>query len=315
SDGMGTPAESYVYARDVGGADFFAITDHSHYFDSDLHWAQSDEWTALRQASFDYSEDGRFIAIAGFEMSFSSETGRGHINTFNTTWFETKNNPAMDLPAYYGKIKTYPEAILQWNHPGEFLGDFNNFSGYDPAVNRALKLIEVGNGEGKPGEDNYYPSYEYFTRALDQGWHVAPSNNQDNHHDNWITANPCRTVVLARSLTLEEIFDAIRYLRVYATEDRNLLVSFQINGAVMGSTLPLPNLLEIEINVTDPDPADSIQQIDLIAREDTIAATKSFDSTTVNWNLELSSVHRYYYLKITETDGDLAVTAPIWTGR
>ncbi|HEX3047103.1 MAG TPA: hypothetical protein VHY08_20285, partial [Bacillota bacterium] len=46
SDGMGTPAESYVYARDVGGADFFAITDHSHYFDSDLHWAQSDEWTA-----------------------------------------------------------------------------------------------------------------------------------------------------------------------------------------------------------------------------------------------------------------------------
>jgi hypothetical protein len=313
---MGTPAEAYVHARDEGKADFLAITDHSHYFDSDLDWTQSKEWAALKQAAFDYSEDGRFIAIAGFEMSFNSATnGRGHINTFNTAWFETKNNPAMDLPGYYEKIKNYPEAILQWNHPGTFLGDFNNFSGFDPAVNRTIKLVEVGNGEGKPGEYYYHPSYEYYTRALDQGWHVAPSNNQDNHHDNWITANPCRTVVLARSLTLEEIFDAIRYLRVYATEDQNLIVSFQINGVLMGGALLQPNLLEIEIQITDPDPGDMIQRIELIADGGTIAAADTFDATTVNWNFQLSSVYRYHYLKITEADGDLAVTAPIWTGR
>jgi hypothetical protein len=316
SDGMGTPAEGYSYARDVGKADFMAITEHSHYFDNDRDWTQSAEWAALKQASSDYTEEGRFIAIAGFEMSFTSSViGRGHMNTFNTNWFETKNNPAMDLPGYYQKIKNYPEAILQWNHPGTFFGDFNNFSGYDSAVNRSIKLIEVGNGEGKPGEFAYHPSYEYYTHALDQGWHVAPSNNQDNHHANWIAANPCRTVVLARSLTLEEVFDAIRYLRVYATEDQNLIVNFTINSVLMGGALQQPNLLEIEIQITDPDPADLIQKVELIADGGDIAATNTFASTTVNWSLQLSSVYRYYYLKITETDGDLAVTAPIWSGR
>ena len=153
-------------------------------------------------------------------------------------------------------------------------------------MNRAVKLIEVGNGEGAPGKYNYHPSYEYYTRALDQGWHVAPSNNQDNHHANWITANPCRTVVLAHSLTREEIYDAIRYLRVYATEDRDLLVSFQVNGAMMGTTLSLPESLEIEIQVTDPDPADPIRE----NRADCwlkipLPPSNTFDSATVDLEL------------------------------
>ncbi|MCL6590093.1 MAG: CehA/McbA family metallohydrolase [Firmicutes bacterium] len=316
SDGVGTPAEGYIHARDEGGADFMAITDHSHYFDHSYDWSQSAEWAALKQAAIDYTEEGRFIAIAGFEMSFSSPvTGRGHINTFNTVWFESKNNPGMDLPGYYQKVKNYPEAILQWNHPGTFFGDFNNFGGYDPAVNRALKLVEVGNGEGKPGESNFHPSYEYYTTALDQGWHVGPSNNQDNHHANWITANPCRTVVLAHSLTQEEIFDAIRNLRVYATEDQDLTVNFQINGVLMGGSLRHPDLLEIKIQIVDPDPGDLIQKIEVIADYGAIAAAETFASSTVNWSLRLPPAFRYYYLKITEADGGLAVTAPIWTGR
>ena len=49
----------------------------------------------------------------------------------------------MNLPGYNRKIKTYPEAILQWNHPGTLFGDFNNFNGFDPAVNRALKLGDI----------------------------------------------------------------------------------------------------------------------------------------------------------------------------
>ena len=123
SDGTGTPDEAYAFARDIGKADFFAITDHSHYFDHDLDCTESSEWADLKRASDKFSVEGKFIAIAGFEMSFSSATtGRGHINTFNTSWFETKNNPAMDLPGYYEKIKTYPESILQWNHPGHFSG-------------------------------------------------------------------------------------------------------------------------------------------------------------------------------------------------
>ena len=30
SDGVGTPRDAYIYARDVAGLDFFAVTDHSN---------------------------------------------------------------------------------------------------------------------------------------------------------------------------------------------------------------------------------------------------------------------------------------------
>ena len=42
-------------------------------------------------------------------------------------------------------------------------------------------MVEVGNGEGQIGAGGYYPSYEQYIMALDKGWHVAPTNNQDNH--------------------------------------------------------------------------------------------------------------------------------------
>ena len=50
-------------------------------------------------------------------------------------------------------------------------------------------MVEVGNGEGQIGAGGYYPSYEYYIMALDKGWHVAPTNNQDNHKGKWGNAN------------------------------------------------------------------------------------------------------------------------------
>ena len=66
-----------------------------------------------------------------------------------------------------------------------------------------VTLIEVGNGEGPISGSGYFPSYEYYTRALDKGWHVAPTNNQDNHKGRWGNANTAKTVILAEILTEE----------------------------------------------------------------------------------------------------------------
>ncbi|MBQ5459582.1 MAG: peptidylprolyl isomerase, partial [Rhodocyclaceae bacterium] len=38
---------------------------------------------------------------------------------------------------------------------------------------------------GQIGAGGYYPSYEEYILALDKGWHVAPTNNQDNHKGRW----------------------------------------------------------------------------------------------------------------------------------
>ncbi|MDF2533433.1 MAG: LPXTG-motif cell wall anchor domain protein, partial [Clostridia bacterium] len=321
SDGQGTPDEAFKWARDVAKADFFAVTDHSNWFDNDTKanindGSASAEWTQLLQKADTYNKDGEFVAIGGFEMTWSGSTGGwGHINTYNTAGFETRSNSKMDLKTYYNAIAGQPQSISQLNHPGKTFGDFGDFGFYSPAADAVVKLIEVGNGEGAIRSSGYFPSYEYYTRALDKGWHIAPSNNQDNHKANWVTANEARTVVIAPSLTRESIYDAIRNMRVYATEDSNLQVMYKVNGQLMGSSLSNPEALEITIDINDPDATDKIGKVSIISNGGQIVSSKNFEENTAAWQLTLDPKYSYYYVRIDQSDKDIAVTAPVWTGE
>ena len=312
SDGEGTPAQAFAYARDVGGVDFFAVTDHSHFFDHDLDWKRSVAWANLCRIADEYNEDGKFVAIAGFEMTWND--GTGHINTFNTPWFESRNNPAMNLPAYYEKLASCPDSISQWNHPGRVYGDFREFAYYSAAIDKVVHLIEIASGDGPVRGPGYYPSYEYYFKALDKGWHVAPAIGQDNHRGDWATANEARTVVLAESLTRASLYESIRKLRVYATEDRNLRLMYMINGQIMGSTLSAPGVLNIYIEANDPDMGDNIAKIDLIADGGEVVMTAEFSSARAVWKIDQLNYgnKKYYVVRVEEADGDLAYSAPIW---
>src|SRR5699024_4832855 len=244
SDGTGTPDDAYTYARDKGKADFFAVTDHSNWFDNeldnenitDISESTSEKWKLLHEKADAYNEDGEYVALAGYEMTWSGSTGGwGHINTFNTPWFASRTNRDMDLKAYYDKIAQHPESINQLNHPGTTFGDFADFGYYSEGADDVVQLIEVGNGEGPIRGSGYFPSYEYYTRALDKGWHLAPSNNQDNHKGNWVTSNDARDVILTDELNRDSIYDGIRDMRVYATENKNLEIMYKVNGQLMGS--------------------------------------------------------------------------------
>lgn len=322
SDGQGTLDAAYTWARDQGDADFFAVTDHSNWFDNDtanediteISQSTSNEWKLMNSKADQYNKDGEFVAIAGFEMTWSGSTGGwGHINTFNTPWFASRSNSSMDLSSYYTKIAADTDSISQLNHPGTTFGDFADFGYYSQGADNVVQLIEVGNGEGPVGGSGYFPSYEYYTRALDKGWHVAPSNNQDNHKAGWITANDARTVVLSSELTRNSIYEAIRSLRVYSTEDKNLELMYKVNGNAMGSTLDAPEKLSVYINVKDKDEGDEIGKVSIIANGGVEVASETFNDNEALWELELDPQYSYYYVRVDQEDQDIAVTAPVWT--
>lgn len=316
SDGTGTPDDAYTWARDEAKVDFLAITDHSNSFDNDTDYTKSAEWKLLRETADKYNDPGKFVAIGAYEMTWSGSTGGwGHINTFNTDWFETRNHSTMDLKAYYALLAQNPQSISQLNHPGPTFGDFADFGYYTPAADQVVNLIEVGNGEGAVRSSGYFPSYDYYTRVLDKGWHLAPTNNQDNHKGKWGNANTARTVVLAPSLTRENVYDAMHNMRVYATEDENLQIKYTVNGQQMGSFLNNPGQLNISINLTDPDATDQIGKVSLIVDGGKVADSKTFDTNTATWDLTLDPQYTYYYVRVDEADRDIAVTAPVWTGE
>jgi LPXTG-motif cell wall-anchored protein len=323
SDGTGTVDDAYQYAENNAKVDFLAVTDHSNWFDNDTKASLADgsmsvAWNKGLNAADKYNKDGDFVAIYGYEMTWSGSTGGyGHINTFNTPGFETRTNSKMDLKNYYNALKTQKQSMSQLNHPGKTFGDFSDFAYYDAEIDKQVTLIEVGNGEGAIRGSGYFPSYEYYTRALDKGWHVAPTNNQDNHKGKWGNANTARTVVEASDLSRESVYDAIKERRVYATEDENLKISYEVNGNTMGSIIPQTDLLEFNVNVEDINSGDNIKKISIIG--DGGKVVKSIDninSTTKNWSFTLDkSTSSYYYVRVDQADSDIAVTSAVWVGE
>ena len=330
SDGAGSVTEAFQHASQVENLDFLAVTDHSNSFDNESDsrvdlgadlTGISSEW-AQGHAAAEEVTDEDFVGLYGFEMTWSD--GFGHINTFNTPGFESRSNSEFGNKSgstegyqnYYDKLVAVEDSLSQFNHPGTTFGDFQDFAFYDPQVDQRITLIEVGNGEGAIGSSGYFPSYEYYTRALDKGWHVAPTNNQDNHKGNWGDSNTARSVVLADDLTEKGIYDAIRNYRVYATEDNDLSILYSLNGNAMGSILNKQESgVTLTAQITDPtDPAD--MKVEVIVNGGLVigSQTLSGGSGTVTFTFD-SNDYSYYYLRVTQADQNIAVTAPVWTGE
>ena len=329
SDGAGSVTEAFQHASQVENLDFLAVTDHSNSFDNESD-SQVDLGTDLTGISSEWAQghaaaaavtDEDFVGLYGFEMTWSD--GFGHINTFNTPGFESRSNSEFGNKSgstegyqnYYDKLVEVEDSLSQFNHPGTTFGDFQDFAFYDPQVDQRITLIEVGNGEGAIGSSGYFPSYEYYTRALDKGWHVAPTNNQDNHKGNWGDSNTARSVVLASDLSEEAIYDAIRNYRVYATEDNDLSILYDLNGNAMGSILSKQDAVEITAQISDPtDTAD--MKVEVIVNGGLVldSQTLTDGKGTVTFTFD-SNDYSYYYLRVTQADQNIAVTAPVWTGE
>ena len=343
SDGAGSLESALAYIKalpDSANVDFVAFTDHSNYFDKsgaanpegalyDMSLASAASqnlWNEYKSAvaAFNKENAGSMVAIAGFEMTWSG--GPGHINTFNTPGIVSRNNTTLNnktkdagLQAYY-KLLSQTEgidSISQFNHPGTTFGNFIDFGYWDAVVDTRMYMVEVGNGEGQIGAGGYYPSYEQYIMALDKGWHVAPTNNQDNHKGRWGNANDARDVILTDDFTEDGIYEALRARRMYATEDKNLELDYTVNGNMMGSIIDVPEKLNFEISFNDPDRTDSIAKVELVVNSGKVAYTwdSAADLAKGSVSVELAPEYTYYFVRVTEGDGDLAVTAPVWVGE
>lgn len=321
SDGLGSLDDAYDWAKNEANADYFAVTDHSNSFDNaDIATMEdgtsSTKWLNGKDAAERYTDDS-FVGMYAYEMTWSN--GTGHINTFNTPGFENRNKAeykaADALQTYYNKLKEFSDSISQLNHPGSTFGDFNDFAHYDEEIDSVITLIEVGNGEGPVRGSGYFPSYDYYTRALDKGWHVAPTNNQDNHKGKWVNANTTRTVILSDSLTEDGLYDALRNRRTYATEDENLRINYTLNGEVLGTILDeTPSRANIKVEIEDPD-NEPIGTVSVIVNGGKVVASKEVSSSKEVVEFDLPADYSYYYIRVDQADKDIAVTAPVWVGE
>ncbi len=317
SDGSGTPAQALA-AGEAAGFDFMAISDHS-YAINDTEWA--DILTAVNAAT-----DSDFVALRGFEYTQGAE---GHINVYNTVRHAVRTDttstctfcdytPNLEAGSTVAGFYQWAAGtgmiglddtgtVLQFNHPGWI--NFNDWR-YHPEVSAIARLEEVGNGNGT----SYDFSEDQYIRSLDYGWKVGATNNADTHTANWGTNTDHRTGVLMTELTKEALLDALRERRTFATEDKNFSLSMKANGAWMGSEIANSGSIQFEIHGVDAD-GKVPTLVEIITDQGNVAAQFEPDTASFDWTPQLvitTGVH-YFYVRVTQADGDLIVSSPMWT--
>ena len=318
SDGHGSYNDAYYLARDKAKLDFFAITEHSNLLDNHLDCTINDaspslKWNDLIKSRDLFNVKDKFIALNGFEMTypFKVKNPIGHINVFNSNGFVSSELPNMSLEKFYDLLYEQDDLIGQFNHPGKKFGTFNDFK-YSDHGDYVMSLIEVGNGYSKDMSKNIR-SHDMYQLALDNGWHLAPTCNQDNHRVDFGIANEFRTVILATDLNKDALYDSLRNMRVYATEDKNIKIDYSINNLPMGSTIKNTSKLNFNISAIDSDENDKIDEIQVISNNGEIIKSKTFNSNLAKLEFTLkSNKNKFYYIKVIQNNDKISVTSPIW---
>ncbi|MEO0114825.1 MAG: T9SS type A sorting domain-containing protein [candidate division WOR-3 bacterium] len=304
SDGQGTPEEAFLYARDSAKIDILALTDHTHYLTENAY-------QFIKEIAERYTEDGRFIAIAGQE--FGSLNHFGHVTIFEAN--QLCSIPTSNLLATYQWL-AQNQLLAQFNHPRE--GDFN-YLNYDYTGDRYCSMIEVVNGGG-----NYtILNEQMYLLALANGWHLSPVANQDNHRKKWGDATTAAgqiplTGILADTLTKQAIIEAMLNRRTYALEvkpktDRIRLKDFSIDNIIMGGIYETSNptiLIRLEVVAET-----GFSQIYLYKNGSIYDSVNLPNRDSIVWFKNDSTTNAYYFIKGIQLDGDQFWSAPIWVER
>jgi uncharacterized protein YdeI (BOF family) len=316
SDGSLTPADAFAHGQ-AAGFDFMAITDHSYAID-DTEWA--DTLNAVNAATI----PGTFIALRGAEYTQGAE---GHINVYNTVRHPCRTNTGAALCDYAPNLETGVTVdgfyhwlsvtgtqsidglgtLAQFNHPGWI--NFNDWT-YHPEVGSTARLEEVGNGSGT----SYVFSEDEYIRSLDYGWKIGATNNADTHSPFWGTNTDDRTGVWLAALTKPDLLDALKARRTFATEDKNYELKLKGNGAWMGLEIPNSGSIAFDISGFDPD-NEGGPLVQLITFGGAVVTETHPASSNFTWtpNINITPGAHYFYVKVTQPDGDRIVSSPIWT--
>jgi predicted metal-dependent phosphoesterase TrpH len=286
SDGALFPANAYAYARNVAKLDVFALTDHLESLDDA-------EWMDIREQSWKANQDGRFVTLPGLEWTKK----QGHVVILDPGVRQWPN----DTAGLY-KAAAKRGVILKFNHPGDGTKVFDGLA-YSPVGDKAVRLIEVRSAEEEKA----------YLRALKLGWHLAPDGSDDSHTPNW-GKNRTWTAILAPGLSKRNIWAALKARHCYSTLDRTCTLFFAVNDALMGDVVSKPvQKVRINVSVDDPDATDKIAKIELF-EDGAVVQTEQANAPHHRWKTTCSppSGQHYYFVKVTQADGNLLWSAPVW---
>ena len=329
SDGKGSLDDYFTYARDVAKLDFVVVSDHD--FGNAAPWHMPKEtWTLTQDKVDQYTADGKFVAIAGYEWTSQPKywTPQEPIFTGPVKFYNHKNvyfparvdylfsakNSAYNSPNLLAEAVRKVGGLIQNNHP---IGDeCRDQWDYTSACESVIVNTEMGPDVMRYDGKEYKPSWETNVRDfLNQGRKTGFVSGTDTHEGKPLA----RTAVLARELTRPAIFEALRHRRNYAVLHAKIGLDFKINGHFMGEEIEIDGNPRIVVDVRG---TAAIEEV-VVVRDGSVVRSLQPGATNaqVDYVDEAFGGNSYYYVRVIQADKDehgnrsQAWSSPIWVKK
>ncbi|MDF1751783.1 MAG: DUF3604 domain-containing protein [Verrucomicrobiales bacterium] len=271
SYGHGSLEDALSNAREQ--LDFVSITGHAHWPDMpeaneriqyiiDFHeegFARlKSVWNDMMKTLRERNEEGEFVIFPGFEVHFCATGDRNML-------YKDLDGEILypsDLADLHAKLQSLREAgkdsIAQPHHVGYRIGTRGiDWDSFDPAFAPFVEMLSMhGCSESsentRPFLHSMGPSDWETTIAagLEKGHIFGFSGGTDHHSGHPGSYGHGRTGLWAENGTREAIWQALYARRMYALTGDRIDLKFSVNGAAMGSVIPVDKQREIKIDIS-----------------------------------------------------------------
>lgn len=312
SDGVGTADEAYLRARHRYGDDFVALTDHESFIGKRTG---PGEWKYLQAVATKHDVPGSFATLYAYEWTGQRYPGPGH----KCVYLPRVGMPLVsrdDVPEGKALVQAIKSVggIASPHHVGWTGCDE---AGHDPVGQPVFEICSchgcyehANHPLGQRGD----LTDQLIDAMLAKGHRFGFTASTDSHgllyhHGEARKRDPYRTgltAVQVASLHRDDVLEALRTRRCYATSGVKILLDVTVNGAPMGSELVTDDALDVHVVVHGEGP---LARIEVVSDRGVIACeeTNAFAHET-----RFSVRGRYVYVRVTQADGEMAWSSPVF---
>ncbi len=317
SDGTHSPEYFYSYGRDVGYLDFCALTDHDTF--------SHEVWQPMMESAENANDPNRFTTFLGYEWAgewsqsicvlFKNAAGGYYPGSEEASRYPQnlidliKNEDAMivrhDMPPPGNRWQKL-DASDTLERLVEIYSPFHcSETAHSPAARGALddgNSVQAALGDGLRfgfvGCSDSHISMPGRRRGVSKG---MPGYRAGIYG---------LTAVYAEENSRDAVFDALVARRCYAATDR-IYIHFEVDNQPMGSELHLrgPRIIKGRAAGTAP-----FAHVEIIKNNDVLYGTAQGALETEFEYVDKTEIcpNDYYYLRITQEDGNMAWSSPVW---
>ncbi|MEZ4865084.1 MAG: DUF3604 domain-containing protein [Caldilineaceae bacterium] len=318
TDGTHAPEFYYHYGRTVGFLDVCALTEHDTI--------SQEVWQALVQVAERYNEPHAYTTFLGYEWTGDL------VQSLNVLF---KAGVGNYYPAYAAASRHYTDFVALLARDGNALlmrhdlpGMGQRWPQVDP-TGQMERLVQIysfmlsSEAPGLPYTRGVIDTGSSVQAALADGFRFGLLGSSDTH-----ASMPGRrhsltkgtpgygsrpyglTGIYAEENTRAAVFAALYHRRCYAATDR-ILLDFRINDHWMGEEITLEGPRHIEARVVGTAP---LAYVAVLKNNQILHKTGEGETTlhvAIIDEVDLTPGD-FYYLRVVQTNGDLAWSSPIW---